>query len=119
MAAPDDPVEFALVKRAITSGLRNCCVWDEKGARNFRSPSRVDHLTPEWVHEELIRYVKGGGDVIQVREKRFEYSDRSFYYKVVLQVEGLPRGLFVEIVLDDDDEDCPAVRIVSAHEQRS
>lgn len=117
--APDDPAELELVKRAITSGLRNCCVWDEKGSSNFRSPSRVDYLTPEWVHGELIRYVKCGGAVIQVREKRPEYSDRSFYYKVVLQVEGLPRGLFVEVVLDDEDKDYPAVRIVSAHEQPS
>ena len=52
----------------------------------------------------------------QVAEKRPEYQDRPFYYKVVLPLADLPRGLFVEIVLDDEDPDLPVVRIVNAHE---
>jgi len=33
-----------------------------------------------------------------------------------IPLEVLPRGLFVEIVLDDEDPDLPVVRIVNAHE---
>jgi hypothetical protein len=71
------------------------------------------------VRDELVEYVAAGGAVIQVVEKRPEYSDRRFYYKVIVPMVGLPRGLFVEIVLDDDDPDVPSVLLVSAHEQRS
>ena len=57
------------------------------------------------------------GAVIQVEESRPEYDDRSFYYKAIIPVEGLPHGLFVEIILDDDDPELPSVRIVNAHKQ--
>ena len=50
-------------------------------------------------------------------EKRPEYDDRRFYYRAIIPVVGLPRGLFVEIILDDDDAELPCVRIVNAHEQ--
>lgn len=55
----------------------------------------------------------------QVHEKRQEKRDEGFrfYYKVILPLPELPFGLFVELVLADDDHDDPAVVIVSAHEQ--
>ena len=54
----------------------------------------------------------------QVPETRPDYSDRRFYYKAVLPVSEFRHGLFVEIVLDDDDAELPAVRLVNAHEQK-
>ena len=57
------------------------------------------------------------------RLRRNEKSGRSgdisiaFYYKVILPVPGLLQGLFVELVLTDDDADVPSVMIVNAHEQ--
>jgi hypothetical protein len=117
MATPRDPAEHALVVQAITCGVGGCCEWDEKAARRFRSGPPLPGLTPEWVSDELMDHVLNGGVVIQVDETRPEYNDRPFYYKVTLPVQGLRHGLFIEIVLDDDDPTLPSVRIVNCHEQ--
>jgi hypothetical protein len=53
-----------------------------------------------------------------VEETRPEYEDRPFYYKAIIPVPEFRHGLFVEIVLDDDDPDLPTVRLVNAHEQK-
>lgn len=66
----------------------------------------------------LLDHVERGGELLQVRERRGEYADRRFYYKAIVAVPGLLRGLFIEIILVDDDVDCPAVLIVNAHEQK-
>src|SRR5262249_10569549 len=94
-----------------------CCEWQEKAARLFRSDPPLSGLTPEGVRDELIDFVGNGGDVLQVTETRAERNDRPFYYKVILPVHGLRRGLFVEMILIDDDPDVPSVEIVSCHEQ--
>jgi hypothetical protein len=117
MASPLDPDELTLVEKAITCGTTGCCEWDDRASRRLRKSPPIPGFTPEGVKALLIQYVAGGGPVIQVVEKRPEYNDRRFYYKVVVTVAGYPRGLFVEIVLDDDDAELPCVRIVSAHEQ--
>lgn len=117
MPAPKDPGEHALVLRAITCRVGGCCEWDEKAARRFRAVPPVSALTPEGVKEDLIAHVTAGGDVIQVAEIRPEYNYRPFYYKAIIPTPGLRHGLFVEIVLDDDDADVPSVRIVNCHEQ--
>ncbi len=118
MAAPKDPAEHALVSKAITCRVRGCCEWDDKEAHRVRSSPPLPGLTPEGIREELIHYVCAGGEVVQVDEKRPERDDRPFYYKVIVPMEGLRHGLFVEIVLDDDDAELPSVRLVNAHEQR-
>jgi hypothetical protein len=118
MVAPRDPTEHALVVQAITCGVGGCCEWDEKAAKRFRSAPPLPGLTPEGVKDDLVAYVQGGANrVVQVIEKRSEYNDRRFYYKVILPMHGLRHGLFVEIVLDDEDPELPTVRIVDAHEQ--
>lgn len=85
----------------------------------MRKVPPISGFTPEGAKELLVQHVSTGGQVIQVVERRPEYNDRRFYYKVIVPVADLPRGLFVEIVLDDDDAELPSVRIVNAHEQTS
>jgi hypothetical protein len=75
-------------------------------------------LTPEGIRTLLIDFVAGGGEVRQVEETREEYRHARFYYKVIVPLDGLRHGLFVEVVLDDDDPKLPSVRIVNTHEQR-
>lgn len=119
MKAPKDPAEHALVILAITCGVTGCCEWDEKAARRFRSGPPLEGLAPAGVRQLLIEHVRdeGPGVVTQVEETRPEYSDRRFYYKVIVPVAELRHGLFVEVVLDDDDPELPTVRIVNSHEQ--
>jgi len=59
-------------------------------------------------------------EIIQVPEVRAEYqADRDYYYKVFLDYAGLPYQIFVELILNNDDPELPAVTIVSVHRQRS
>lgn len=117
MSTPLDPAKLALVHKAITCGLRGCCEWKDQAYRRLRQ-SPIANLTVASIREELIRYVLQGGQVTQLPENREEYSDHEFYYKVVLPVPGLVRGLFVELILTDEDPDVPEVLIVNVHEQR-
>lgn len=119
MTGPLDPAEHALAVKAIELGRRfkGCCEWKESSARRVRENPPWEGLTPEGVKDLLLRHLEQGGELWQVREKRDEYSDRRFYYKAVIAVPGLVRGLFVEVILSDDDLDCPAVLIANAHAQ--
>jgi hypothetical protein len=120
MVGPEDPTEHALVVKAIVLGrrFRGCCEWKESAARRVREKPPCEGLTPEGIKELLVQHLEQNGDLSQVREKREEHADHRFYYKAVIAVPGFVRGLFVEVVVVDDDSDCPAVLIVNAHEQR-
>jgi hypothetical protein len=66
-----------------------------------------------------IEFVRGGGSIEQVVEKRPEWKgEYRFYYKAILPINGFPHGVFVEIVLEDSDPDLPSVLLVSSHPQR-
>jgi hypothetical protein len=117
----DNPVEHALVVKALQSGLSNCVLWSERISRHIRQNAwEYCGLTPAGIKQELFRYVTKGGNVKQIRETREEHKDRyEFYYKVILPIQGLPRGMFVEMVLSSDDPDFPVVSLVNAHPQLS
>ena len=111
----DDPEELELVRRAIISRITGDCEWDERAARRVRD-SLGPGLTPEVIKELLQDFVRKGGEVHQVPETREEYArDRRDYYKVIIPVWKFKHGLFVEIILSDDDPENPAVQIVNAH----
>jgi hypothetical protein len=105
MADPLDSAEHALVVKAVALGRRfkGCCEWKESSARRLREKPPCEGLTPEGVKELLIQHIEQGGDLFQVLEKRDEYADHRFYYKAVVAVPGLIRGLFVEVALADDE----------------
>lgn len=120
MASPTDPTELDLIRRAIILGQSTggCCEWREAAARRIRERPPVAGLTPDGIKRILCDYVASqGGEIIQVPEKRAEYRDYRFYYKVILPVPDLSRGLFVELVLADNDPTYPVAVIVNAHPQ--
>lgn len=76
-------------------------------------------MTVATIRQQLCDFVASHPEaVIQVAERRDEYLDRKFYYKVILPVAEIKNGLFVELILDDDDPNYPVVLIVNSHEQR-
>jgi hypothetical protein len=76
----------------------------------------IPGLTVDEVRDLLIDFVVNQhGRVEQMAEKRPHFSDRGYWYRVVIPMPKLPKGLFVEIIMHDPDPDCPAVLIVSAH----
>jgi hypothetical protein len=116
----DDPAEHALVLRALTSGLSNCVFWkNERTSLRVRNDPDLRGLTPEGIKRELQAFVAGGGEIVQISEMRGEYRDYRYYYKAILPLDGFDRGVFVEMVLVDDDPDFPTVALVNAHPQRS
>lgn len=116
-----DEAELALVQKAVELGCRfqGYCEWAESAARRIREKPPCEGLTPEGIKALLGNFIANGGSLIQVPEKRQEKRDQGFhyYYKAIVPVSELQRGLFVELVLIDDDQDDPAVLIVSAREQ--
>ncbi len=62
-------------------------------------------------------WVAGGGEVQCTEEQRENWRDlRDYYYWMVIEgIDEFPRGLFVEMVLTDDDEEDPVVHLVNAH----
>ena len=117
MRKPKDPAELKLVRRAISLDVRGCCEWDEAAARRLESHPPLAGLTPEGIKTLLHEFVVKGGELVQVEEKRPEYQDRPFYYKAIIPITGFRHGLFVEVVLIDEDSEYPVVHIVNAHEQ--
>ena len=92
--------------------------WDENAARVSRGKlARLDGLSPEFVREAIIDFVEDGGVISQHEETREDWKSFRFYYKIILMVPGVRRGVFVELRLIDDDPENPAVLIVIAHAQ--
>jgi hypothetical protein len=117
-----DLKELQLVEKAVKLGktTRGCCEWQEKAALRVRKDPDCQGLTPEGIRGHLIDFVTNGGVIRQVVEQREPYRDhRDYYYKAIIPIVGFPRGLFVEIILSDDDIELPSVEIVNAHPQRS
>lgn len=121
MPDPIDPAELELVRQAICEGraTRGCCEWWLKSAERLRKSPPFHGFQAQTVRQVLCDFVADNPEALkQVAEKRLEYPDRKYYYKVILPIAQLANGLFVEIILFDRDPELPTVLIVNAHQQR-
>jgi len=113
--------QLNLVHQAIVSGIYGQIQWKDSAATLVRSDPDLVGLTPEGIRALLRQFVQAGGSLTVRQETRAEYlaehPDDPFWYRAVISVAGLPRGLFVEVRLVDDDPAEPWVEIVSAHRQ--
>lgn len=118
MPAPEDPQELELVRKAINlAEVGGCLVWDEKEEKRLRDKPPIPGLLPDAVRKLLVEFVKSGGAIAQVKETRERWQDRrGYWYKAKVPFEGLPKGLFVEFWLVDDDPDYPTVSLVNYHQ---
>lgn len=112
-----DPDDVELVRKAILSSTTGYCEWSVSASRRMRSDISLSGLTEGGVKTLLQEYVAEGGAIDRRTETRSEYPQDS-WYRVVVPVEQFRYGLFVEIILVDEDPEAPAVQIVSVHEQR-
>src|ERR1700749_172978 len=102
----EDPIEHALVIKAITRCPLNCIRW--KNARleeRVASDPSMQGLAPSAIKQCLVDFVRGEGLVRRRREHDLEYSEYTSRYWSVLPVSGFPYGLYVKSVLFDDDEE--------------
>jgi hypothetical protein len=75
-------------------------------------------LIPEAITTLLRDYIGRGGQIDRRADPDPEEHSQDHWYRVIVPVEEFTHGLFVKIILVDDDPEAPAVRIVSVHEQR-
>ncbi len=114
----DESNELALVYKAMcatestsvrTNGARL--------SRKIRADRELDGLVPNEIPKLVKDHVRsaGIGAIKRMPNPPEDQWENEFNYQVVFPVDGFPRRLFVKSILDDDDEDCPEVLIVSAH----
>jgi hypothetical protein len=117
--SPENPRELELARKAVTLfDVTGCCKWDERAARRLLAQGIIGGLTPDGVMQLLVEFVQSGGNIVQVKEQRSEWRGfHEFYYKAIIPVDGLRKGLFVEFRLVDDDNDLPIVELCNCHEQ--
>jgi hypothetical protein len=115
----DPAAQLELVRKALTSGLSNCVEWvSDNVQRRIHKDTALVPLTPRLITRLVIEHAKNGGTISQRKEDREVWKDlREFWYFVVVPAEGFPRGLFVEMELQDDDPDVPVVILLNAHPQ--
>jgi hypothetical protein len=113
-----DPAKLALAEAAIVSGVTGCYEWDNKEAERVRGDPSLQGLTPEYIRERLHEFIRlQGGKLLQIAEKRPEYSHRVYCYKAIIPEPGFTFGFFVELELTVEDPDLPCVVLLNAHPQ--
>jgi hypothetical protein len=112
-----DPEDVELVRKAILSSTTGDCEWSDSASRRMRSDLSLSGWTEEGVTVLLQEYVSQGGSIDRRTEKRSEYP-QDYWYRVVVPVKQFRQGLFVELILVDEDPEAPVVQNVSVHEQR-
>jgi hypothetical protein len=113
--------QLDLVCLALRQGLGGGVEWiDDATIARVRNNPANRGLTPEGIKQLVIQHVRKGGKVDQRQEERAPWRDRrEFWYRVVLDLDEFPRGLFVEMELTIDDPDVPMVSLLNAHPQSS
>jgi hypothetical protein len=119
----DDPSEFAIVEiafrmacgpRGYVSGFVE---WSTRGRANSQRNLDEWGLTPEGVLFAVIEHVRKGGKIKQAKETEAG-RDRPYRYEIILDLDGIPRGLYVKLRIHDDrNPESPTIHIVSAHRQ--
>lgn len=90
--------------------------WSERWRPHSRDSLATLGLTPEGVRDLTIDHVSQGSVIEQVKEVDTG-RERSYHYRVFLELDGIPGRVYVKMTLFDDDPDNPVVHIVSAHKE--
>jgi hypothetical protein len=118
-AVKSDPRELDLVKEAIKARVTGCCEWEEEEARRvMRDYPELGQfgLTPKGIKILLIQHVERTGQIEQKPEERHPWKDEhDFWYRALIDIEDVPKPLFVEVRFIQGGPTLPVVRIVSAH----
>jgi hypothetical protein len=65
------------------------------------------------IREHVIEYVRKCSEIIQHKEHREGWNDRSdYWYHVIIPTPVFPKGLFVEKVLRNSDPELPEVKFI-------
>ena len=113
MARLQDPAILARYLSALSNWRYTGYVeWKEVADEWVRD--NLPGWTPRAVAEEMDKFIRSGGGIDQVPERRPEWNGCEFHYDLRLTVGG--RRLYVETLLLDDDPDDPTIYVVSIHD---
>jgi hypothetical protein len=112
---PSQP-RLDLVHKAICAGIWGHIEWKPEGLKLMLANPKMKGYTGAMVRHLLREYVVSGNSLgVREQDKELWKEDEPYWYKAKIPADDFPDGLFVEVILWNDDEDCPSVRIVSAH----
>lgn len=111
-----------LVYKAIRAGTFGHIEWKDEAYRRVLDDPVMQGFTPNGIKALLRDFVVNKGGQIDVRDQGMEQwvdadPENPYWYRAILPVSQFPKGLFVEIVIADYDEQCPWIAIVSSHPQ--
>jgi hypothetical protein len=113
--------QLHLVHLAIRSGIYGHIQWQDAATRRVRGDKDMAGYTPEAIRALLRAFVLQGNTLTARQDTRPEYlaehPDDPSWYRAVLPAPPLPKGMFVELRLIDNDPAEPWVEIVNAHPQ--
>lgn len=115
--------QLDLVHKAIRSGILGHIQWKDSAERLMRADPQMKGFTPTGVRAMLRQFVLEGNTLDARLETRQEFleerPDDPYWYRALIPVPGMPRGLFLELILVDNDADEPWIEIVSVYRQQS
>ena len=105
-----------LLRKAATDGFIE---WEsDRVSAKVRDDARFQGMQPPSIKELAVTYIKAGGritvraetDEVWVGKRKFDY-----YFQISFPVVGLFVSVFMKLVIEDDDPDCPEAHIVGVH----
>jgi hypothetical protein len=121
----DESLRLDLVHLAIRSGILGHIQWKPSAELLVLSDPELHGIgiASMRIRMMLREFVQSGGMLEPRVETRQEYrqesDDPTYWYRAIIPMKELPNGLFVEVILIDEDERQPWIEIVSAHRQES
>lgn len=111
-----------LIRKAAESTFMPDFDWisDSEADRVTNDP-RNRGFTASEIRELAREFIRQGGKIACTPETGGQYkSRRYFHYDIVIEdfPDDFPRGLYVEMELNNPDEKEPAAKLLNAHPQR-
>jgi len=113
MVPLSDPIISAKIQYALSN-------WRYTGYVTWKAIARawietnLDGMTARFVAAMMFEHVAAGGEIDQVKETRFEWSEQRFHYDFRIPIGD--RLIYIETVLIEDDPEDPTIHVVSIHE---
>jgi hypothetical protein len=111
--APADPAELARYRDVILNlwYVRDYIQWKKRALEGLCET--LPGYTAELIHEMMFNYVRDGGEIDQVVEKREGWTEYRFHYDLRPPINGC--RIYIETVLCDEDTNDPWILVVNIH----
>jgi hypothetical protein len=114
----DDPgCKTDLVKKALCSTLSNCCEWESVKVQRLviNNPGNRGLQLPE-IKKLAQGWARNDGKINCTKETDKDWIEKTdFYYWIRVPVDDIPNGLFIKMLLINEDLEYPVVALVGAH----